>query len=207
MEMHQVRYFLAVARELNFTRAAQQCNVAQPSLTRAIKQLEDELGGELFRRERNLSHLTEFGQRMLPLLQQCHDSALSAKELATSLKKGAIAPLAIALSTTVGIGAIEKELGALMQAYDGLELRLVRGTAPELLQQLKNGQTEVSIGGPLDEAWERLDRWPLFTEDFKLAVNRSHPLAKKVAWRWPASAQSRSCGAPIASSTASLSIC
>ena len=52
MEMHQVRYFLAVARTLNFTRAAEECNVAQPSLTRAIKLLEGELGGDLFRRER-----------------------------------------------------------------------------------------------------------------------------------------------------------
>ena len=50
MEMHQVRYFLAVARTLNFTRAAEECNVAQPSLTRAIKLLEGELGGDLFRR-------------------------------------------------------------------------------------------------------------------------------------------------------------
>jgi DNA-binding transcriptional LysR family regulator len=52
MEMHQVRYFLAVARTLNFTRAAEECHVAQPSLTRAIRQLEGELGGDLFRRER-----------------------------------------------------------------------------------------------------------------------------------------------------------
>ena len=69
MEMHQVRYFLAVGRALNFTRAAEECNVAQPSLTRAIRQLEDELGGELFRRERNLTHLSELGHRMLPLMQ------------------------------------------------------------------------------------------------------------------------------------------
>ena len=61
MEMHQVRYFLAVARALNFTRAAEECNVAQPSLTRAIRQLEDELGGDLFRRERPHAQLTELG--------------------------------------------------------------------------------------------------------------------------------------------------
>jgi DNA-binding transcriptional LysR family regulator len=54
--MHQVRYFLAVARTLNFTRAAEECNVAQPSLTRAIKLLEGELGGDLFRRERPARH-------------------------------------------------------------------------------------------------------------------------------------------------------
>jgi hypothetical protein len=45
MEMHQVRYFLAVTQELNFTRASERCNVTQPSLSRAIKLLEDELGG------------------------------------------------------------------------------------------------------------------------------------------------------------------
>jgi DNA-binding transcriptional LysR family regulator len=93
MEMHQVRYFLAVARLLNFTRAAEECNVAQPSLTRAIKQLEEEFGQELFRRERNLTHLTEFGRRMTPFLQQCYDSAAAAKTLASSLKKGVVSPL------------------------------------------------------------------------------------------------------------------
>ena len=50
MELHQIRYFLAVCDTLNFTRAAERCNVAQPSLTRAVKLLEDELGGALFRR-------------------------------------------------------------------------------------------------------------------------------------------------------------
>src|SRR5437016_5616679 len=103
MEMHQIRYFLAVARTLNFTRAAEECNVAQPSLTRAIKLLEDELGGELFRRERSHSHLTDLGQRMLPLLQQCYDTAQGVKSLATAIKRGEVATLRLALSRTVDI--------------------------------------------------------------------------------------------------------
>ena len=88
MEMHQIRYFLAAARTLNFTRAAEECNVAQPSLTRAIQQLEEELGGDLFRRERKLSHLTDLGQRMLPLMQQCYDMAEigQVRELALAAK-------------------------------------------------------------------------------------------------------------------------
>ena len=61
MEMHQVRYFLAVAEELNFTRASERCNVTQPSLSRAIKLLEEELGGLLFHRERNSIRLTDLG--------------------------------------------------------------------------------------------------------------------------------------------------
>ena len=64
MEMKQVRYFVAVAETLNFTRAAEQCNVTQPALTRAIKQLEFELGGDLIRREGRNTHLTDLGNRM-----------------------------------------------------------------------------------------------------------------------------------------------
>ena len=79
MELQQMRYFLAAARELNFTRAATKCNVSQPSLTRAIGLLETELGGDLFRRERSLTHLTDLGQRMLPLLTQCIENADQAK--------------------------------------------------------------------------------------------------------------------------------
>ncbi len=83
MEMHQVRYFLAVARVLNFTRAADECHVTQPSLTRAIKQLEAELGGDLFRRERPAAQLTELGLRMHPLLKQCFEAANGARQLAS----------------------------------------------------------------------------------------------------------------------------
>ncbi len=179
MEMHQVRYFLAVARELNFTRAAESCNVAQPSLTRAIKQLEDELGGELFRRERTLSHLTELGQRMLPMLQQCYDSALNAKSLAQSIRSGAIAPLPIAVSTTINIMLLISFLTELVRVLPGLELRFHRGSNADVAEFLKKGEAEVAVAGPLDASWGRLDSWPLFSEPYRLAVGKSHPLAAR----------------------------
>jgi DNA-binding transcriptional LysR family regulator len=97
MEMHQVRYFLATVSELNFTKAAEKCNVTQPSLTRAIKQLEDELGGDLFRRERPQAQLTELGQRLYPLLKQCYESALGARSLASVIKSGEVGTLKLAL--------------------------------------------------------------------------------------------------------------
>ena len=68
MEMHQVRYFLAVAQHLNFSRAAEECNVTQPSLSRAIQQLEAEFGGPLFHREHKFTHLTDLGQMIRPHL-------------------------------------------------------------------------------------------------------------------------------------------
>jgi DNA-binding transcriptional LysR family regulator len=102
MEMHQIRYFLAVARNLNFTHAAEECHVAQPSLSRAIQKLEAEFGGELFRRERGLTHMTELGRLVFPLLTQCFESAHEAKKLAQAYGKGGIAPLRVSVSIIFG---------------------------------------------------------------------------------------------------------
>jgi DNA-binding transcriptional LysR family regulator len=66
MEMQHIRYFLALCEERNFTRAARRCGVAQPSLTRAIKRLEKELGGDLFERSRKTTEMTAFGRSMRP---------------------------------------------------------------------------------------------------------------------------------------------
>lgn len=177
MEMHQVRYFLAVARALNFTRAAEECHVAQPSLTRAIKQLEEEFGCDLFRRERNLSHLTEFGQRMLPFLQQVYDSAQAAKTLAVSLKKGVVAPLAVGLSMAIDPLLIIGFLTELARVFEGLELRIIRATAAEIGEALKRGEIEIAISGPLGEGWGRLDSWVLFDEEMAVATACLGPLS------------------------------
>ncbi|MGH6736170.1 MAG: LysR family transcriptional regulator [Methyloceanibacter sp.] len=178
MEMHQVRYFLAVSRALNFTRAAEECNVAQPSLTRAIRQLEGELGGDLFRRERPQAQLTELGQRMLPLLRQCYESALSARSLAEAIKKGEVGALRLAVSRTIDPGLVTPHVVELGKLFSSLDLKLLRGSAGEVLEYLKSGEVELGIAGPIGEEWERLDCWPLFTEDFQLAVSKSHNLAQ-----------------------------
>jgi len=81
MEMQQVRYFVALAELRNFTRAAQTCNVTQPAFSRAIQQLEHELGGPLINRERGNLHLTELGRMMLPYLAQIAEQAQSARDL------------------------------------------------------------------------------------------------------------------------------
>ena len=102
MEMHQIRYFLAVCDTLNFTRAAERCNVSQPALTRAVQKLEEELGGLLFRRERTLTHLTDLGQLVRPRLQQIFDQAEAAKTTAQGFLKLKDAPLNLGIMCTVG---------------------------------------------------------------------------------------------------------
>src|SRR5690348_10619307 len=176
MEMHQVRYFLAVARTLNFTRAADECNVTQPSLTRAIKQLEAELGGDLFRRERP-TQLTELGQRMHPLLKQCYDAATGARSLASSFKSGEIGALRIALTHSVDLSLLIPFLNEVKRQFNRLEFKFLRGNSREVGEMLKKGEAELGIAAELDKDWERLDTWPLFTEDFKLVLSRQHRLA------------------------------
>src|SRR6266436_3404623 len=158
MEMQQVRYFLATVSELNFTKAAERCNVTQPSLTRAIKHLEDELGGDLFRRERPQAQLTELGERMHPLLKQCFESALGARSLASSFKSGEVGALRLALSHTIPLELVTPALVQVKAAFAQIEMKLVRGAAPEIIESLKKGDAELAIAADLGDAWDRLDR-------------------------------------------------
>jgi DNA-binding transcriptional LysR family regulator len=175
--MHHIRYFLAVSETLNLTKAAERCNVAQPALSRAIQDLESELGGELLRRERALSHLTELGQRMLPMLRQCYETAHAAKMVAASIRKGEAAPLSMAVSHTVALNRLTTTLRELSRAFPGLQLKMHRGSGSEIAEFLKSGTVELAIAGPLGETWSRLDGFPLFEEPFGLVVSRSHRLA------------------------------
>jgi DNA-binding transcriptional LysR family regulator len=177
MEMHQIRYFLAVARTLNFTQAADECNVAQPSLTRAIKKLESEFGGDLFRRERSRTHLTELGRAMLPMLTQSYESAVAAQAHAEGFNKAAVATLRIGLSKSVGIEILSLVLGELTATFSNLEVKLVRATAAEIEQLLSDGEIELALTGIKQGLWDRIDCWSLFTEDFVAVVPNGHALA------------------------------
>ena len=84
MQMHQVRYFLAVCEELNFTRAARRCGISQPSLTTAIRVLERELGGALFHREPSIA-LTRLGRAVRPYLDKIARNADHVREVARTL--------------------------------------------------------------------------------------------------------------------------
>jgi len=85
MQMNQVRYYLALCEEQNFTRAAKRCGVSQPSLTNAIKRLERTLGGPLFHRDRRNIELTELGRVVKPYLKQLDQSAYEAKRKAAKV--------------------------------------------------------------------------------------------------------------------------
>lgn len=179
MELHQVRYFLSVVRTLNFTRAAEECNVSQPSLSRAIRLLEGELGGDLFRRERPVAQLTSLGQFMLPHLQQCFESAMGARALAEAIRKKSVGSLSVVFSPSIDLSIMAPRIAPLQGQFKQLKLRLLRGTGDRITETLKEGEADLAVASSLGETWERLDRWPLFEESFVLAVGPEHRLTRR----------------------------
>ena len=128
MEMNQIRYFLAACETLNFTRAADRCEVSVPSLTRAIHAIEEELGGQLFRRERRLTHLTDLGR----LMQRHLAAAQAATEAAqhdASRYGGADTELKLGVVATMPARHLVGYLRALRAAAPELRLHVWRRIA------------------------------------------------------------------------------
>jgi LysR family transcriptional regulator, hydrogen peroxide-inducible genes activator len=183
MEMHQVRYFLAVAQELNFSRAAEKCNVSQPSLSRAIQQLEGELGGPLFNRERHLTHLTDLGEMVRPHLENVYEAAMKAKRLSQDLAQLKRVPLKLGIMSTISPAEIVELIAALNKRHDGLELRLCDSNAKDLRDRLLAGELEAVIYAlPGEENDSRIHIMPLFREQMVIAVHAEHRLAKEAAF-------------------------
>lgn len=175
--MHQIRYFLAVAQTLNFTRAADQCNVTQPSLTRAIQKLEDEFGGSLFNRERAMTHLTELGRMVLPHLQQTLEAAEAATSLAGSLGRAEVTPLVIGIANGVRSGVLDEILASLADVMPGLSLDLRSGTSEELIAASMKGGIDLLVVSLSDEVNERFETWPLYEMSYRIAMSSGHRLA------------------------------
>jgi DNA-binding transcriptional LysR family regulator len=174
MEMHQIRYFLAVCETLNFTRAAEQCNVTQPALTRAIQKLEDELGGLLFRRERHLSHLTDLGRLMRPQLEQVWKQTELAKTTAKSFLRLDNAALNVGLMCTIGPLRGIGFLNDFQRSNPGIEVTLLEGVPSRLCTLLHDGELDLAVMARPETLDERFVVQPLYQENFLLAFPTGH---------------------------------
>ncbi|WP_170766709.1 LysR family transcriptional regulator, partial [Ruegeria lacuscaerulensis] len=112
MDFNQIRYFLALAETLNFTRAAEQCYVSQPALTQAIKRLETELGGDLVVRDGRFTELTELGKSLRGHFQQIDQTRHLVRSTAKAVTSGEVAELNIGLMCTIGPGVLSGMLDA-----------------------------------------------------------------------------------------------
>lgn len=145
MEMHQIRYFVRMAECLNFTRAAEQCNVSQPALTRAIRKLEDELGGPLFRREGRRTHLTELGRMVRPRFEQAMSLTSLARDEALDFSRMVNATLNLGCMCTIAPSKLIALFECLSRRAPQLTLTLQEATGQELSEMLLAGDLDVAI--------------------------------------------------------------
>lgn len=176
MDLTQIRYFLALARTLNFTRAAEACHVTQPALTKSIQRLEEELGGPLLLRERLLTQLTPLGQAMLPLLEQAFAAAERAKEHASGMKRQASSPLRVGLAADVPTLPFLPVFGELAARLPGFELSLEDASGAKLCEALLRGTLDAAIVTEGAALSDRLNRWPLFRDVAMLMMPPGHAL-------------------------------
>jgi DNA-binding transcriptional LysR family regulator len=181
MEMHQIRYFLAAARSLSFTRAAETCHVSQPALTAAMKKLEAELGGPMFYREANRLLLTEFGRQMEPLLAQIAERAEAATAAAENLRLQNQPPVRLGVMPTLGPLRLARFLSDFQRAHPGVELAVSEGRPGELGRGLEADTLDVAILNPVESPGESFRIEPLYAERYVVVLPPDHALKESNA--------------------------
>jgi DNA-binding transcriptional LysR family regulator len=178
MEVNQLRYFVALSRTLNFTAAAEQCNVSQPSLTRAIRVLESSLGaGDLVNRERGNIQLTELGRMLLPYIEQSLAAIETAKSTANAFRRNEHDSLRIGLMCTIGPERMGDFFRDFTSHHPQVRIYLKDSTADGLESILANGELDVAIYCRPEKLSHRFHHLALYQERFVLAIPKTHDLA------------------------------
>jgi DNA-binding transcriptional LysR family regulator len=181
MEMHQARYFVALCDTLNFTRAAEKCNVTQPSLTRAIKLLEEELGGPLFNRERNQTHLTELGRMMEGHLREVIEQARLARSRAAGFFSLRRATLKLGIARGISFAPIEDTLRGFLARYPDTEIALHDERPSDLREALRRGDFEVVLLPGRAHDLDDLHHYRVGEARLGVVLPESHVLAAREA--------------------------
>jgi len=178
MELQQLRYVVAVARTGNFSRAAEQCHVSQPSLSQQILKLEDELGERLFERMKRLVKLTPHGevflQRAIHVLNEVDEAKREVAE-ARELMRGT---LTIGVLPTIAPYLLPEIMAKFTKKYPGMEIVVHEDTTARLLKHTLAYEIDFAlVSEPIND--ERLSLRHLFVEELLLALPPAHPLARR----------------------------
>lgn len=178
MELHQLRYFVAVARTGNFTRAAAECHVSQPSLSQQIQKLEDELGERLVDRMKRSSRLTAHGEVFLPralaILSEVEAALREAGE-SRGLLRGAVS---LGILPTIAPYLLPPVLAAFSQKFPGVSVEVREDTTERLIELLTTAQLDLALASdPITDA--RLASEAILTEELLLALPARHRLSQK----------------------------
>ena len=177
MNLEQLRSFVEVAQVRNFTRASERLHLAQPSLSRQISALEQDLGAELFRRSRAGSTLTDAGESLLPLARRMLADAASVRrelgELA-GLERGRVR---LGATPTLCISLVAEVLNAFHAQYPGIELHLSEQGSRGLLDELAGGELDLALITTSDTgaAADRFLVTPLLVEELVVISSATAP--------------------------------
>jgi DNA-binding transcriptional LysR family regulator len=178
VELHQLRYFVAVAEHRHFTRAARDLAVAQPSISKQVRLLEDELGAPLFHRMRGNVTLTPAGEALLPwarrVLLDVGAATDEVRELA-GLRRGRLSVGATpSLTTAILPGALAR----FRAAYPGIDVKLHEAGSQVLVRELVEGLLDLALV-ILPARHPSLITTPLLKEELVVAASADHPLAAR----------------------------
>ncbi|RMC96883.1 LysR family transcriptional regulator [Aquitalea palustris] len=177
MTLTELRYIVAVARERHFGRAAQSCFVSQPTLSIAIKKLEDELGITLFERGGQEVAVTEIGERIIEQSQRVLEEAETVKRLAGEHQNELVGPLKLGVIFTISPYLLPKLIPALRILAPDMPLILEENYTSRLAEMLKRGEVDaIIVADPFEEAGTMT--WPLYDESFVVATPKGHPWEK-----------------------------
>jgi DNA-binding transcriptional LysR family regulator len=175
MEMLHLKYFMIVARYEHITHAAEELHISQPSLSKVIARLEEELGVMLFDRQGRNIHINSYGKAFLKRVERMFlELEDGKKELAemSGLEQGKIS---LAWTNLV---LLPKILQGFLKEYPSVSIRQIMASTLEMKHQLESGIIDLCISSPPMEG-SRIICQPLYTHDFLLAVPKNHRLAEK----------------------------
>jgi LysR family transcriptional regulator, hydrogen peroxide-inducible genes activator len=183
MEVHQLRYFLAVAEEGSFSRAAERARVAQPSLSQQIQKLEAEIGQPLFDRLKRKVSLTEAGVGLLPFARRILNELADAQHFVADAKNEPSGVVKVGIIATIAPYMVGKLLQGCARKFPKITLKVVEDVTENLVRATDDGEIDVAVistcrGGP------GMHIEPCAHEGMALAVAKEHRLAKKKVATW-----------------------
>jgi LysR family hydrogen peroxide-inducible transcriptional activator len=183
MEIHQLRYFLAVADAGNFSRAAENVHVAQPSLSQQIQKLEAEVGQPLFDRLPRTVLLTDAGKRFREFAQRILASVADAQRCVDEYKGQAVGKLVIGAIPTIAPYLLPRILPRFSQHHPQVTVEVIEDVTENLVRHLEDGEVDLGLVSTCES--RDFSKEPLGDEALLVAVPAGHPLTKKqrVSWR------------------------
>src|SRR5580765_4021774 len=178
MELHQLRYFCAVADTGSFSRAAEQSHVSQPSLSQQILKLEDELGARLFDRLGRSVRLTEVGKAFLPRARGVLRELEAARGDVVEQKGSVGGSVNVGAIPTVAPYLLPRVLTEFARKFPQAQLSVIEEITPVLLDRLRAGAIDVAVLA-LPIRGHEFESFPLLTERLFAALPKKHRLAKR----------------------------